>query len=344
MYQDGTVAGDSAFIDLMEFALGKAAVLPASGVLPTYTSGDAFFGLSGDAGIVMEMGNVSNDDSFTCYKKTITGHETAYGCIIQNVTLRGGLDDFVIVTVTGQCKGVSKLQGGLVLDGNLSASNEGFTVADQVKGRIGVGSYIKFVEGSGFLPASGGRIVTTFNPDTREGTYSGANIGVLAAANSAILDALSAASFANYQEESIFGDGSLVSVDGGVETVGPTSWEIAIATGAMAYNRSVASLSPIGTYQQDRRITLSLEVDIDSDNASIEKAAEQAAVKDIQIVAGGLGASAGGLALFRLENTKLRRSFPQSPREGLSSVRYTATARASGFGTAKVSPLALYIR
>ena len=180
VYQDGTVAGDSAFIDLMEFALGKAAVLPASGVLPTYTSGDAFFGLSGDAGIVMEMGNVSNDDSFTCYKKTITGHETAYGCIIQNVTLRGGLDDFVIVTVTGQCKGVSKLQGGLVLDGNLSASNEGFTVADQVKGRIGVGSYIKFVEGSGFLPASGGRIVTAFNPDTREGTYSGANLGVLA--------------------------------------------------------------------------------------------------------------------------------------------------------------------
>ena len=178
VYAASSLAVDSAFIDLIEFALGKAAVIGgSSGVLPTYTSGDAFFDLSGDTGIVMEMGNVSNDDSFTCYKKTITGHETAYGCIIQNVTLRGGLDDFVIVTITGQCKGVAKFQDGLDVDGNLVTTNNDFTVADQVKGRIGVGSYIKFVESSGFLPATGGRIVTAFNPDTRVGTYSGANLG-----------------------------------------------------------------------------------------------------------------------------------------------------------------------
>ena len=85
-------------------------------------------------------------------------------------------------------------------------------------------------------------------------------------------------------------------------------------------------------------------MDVDGDNSQVEKVAELASVADVQIVAGGLNASAGGLALFRMENCKLRRSFPQMPREGLSSVRFTGMARASGFGTAKKSPLAMYIR
>lgn len=346
VFSSGTpaAAADNDFVTLMEFALGKAAVQATTGVLPTYNTGDAFFDLSGDAAIVMEMGNVSNNDSFTIYKKTITGHETAYGCIIQNVTIRGGLDEFVLVTITGQCKGVSKFMDGVALDAALEMTNQNFTVADAVKGRIGVGSFIKFVDGSGFLPATGGRLVAEFDPDTLVGTYAGTNLGVSMAADSAIVDALVDGTYTNYQEESIFGDGSLVSVDGGVNLVGPTSWEVSINTGAMAYNRSVADLSPVGTYQQDRRITLTVETDVDSENSQIDKAAEQSSVKDIQIVAGGLSAAAGGLVLFRLQNTKLRRSHPQSPREGLSSVRYTATARAKGFGSSKQSPLAMYIR
>lgn len=344
IYSASSAAADSAFIDLMSFAFGKSAVQAATGVLPTYTAGDAFIDLSGASGIVLGMGGASNNDSFTCYKKTVSGHETAYGCIISNVTFRGGLDQYVEVTFSGQCKGVSKFQAGIAVAGNLVATNQDFTVADQVKGRIGIGSFIKFTHGSGFQPATGGRVITAFNPTTRAATYAGANLGVLTSANALIQDALPDGNYTNYQERSIFGDGSLVSVDGGEKVVGPTGWEISINTGAQTYNRSVNSLSPVGTYQQDRRVSLNITTDVDTDNAQLDKAAEQANVTDVQIVAGGLNAVAGGLALFRMEQVKLRRSFPQSPREGLSSVRYTGMARAKGFGTAKKSPLALYIR
>ena len=336
-------AGDSGFIDLMEFALGKAALLTgATAVLPTYMTGDAFIDLSGDDGIVMEMGDDSASNSFTIYKKTITGHETAYGCVITNVTFRGGLDDFVIVTITGQMKGASKFQDGLT-SGALVVANQNFTAADQVKGRIGIGSFIAFMMGATRTPSTGGRIVTAFDPATRVGTYSGANLGAITGAPT-IIDALPDAAYTDYQENSIFGDGSLVSVDGGTLTVGPTSWEISIATGANAYNRSVADLRPVGIYQLNRRVTVNIEMDVDGDNAQIDKVAELAAVADVQIVAGGLNASAGGLALFRMQNCKLRRSFPQMPREGLSSVRFTGMARAKGFGSSKQSPLAMYIR
>ena len=44
---NGGNAADSGFIDLMEFALGKVATLAVTGVLPTYSAGDAFIDLSG---------------------------------------------------------------------------------------------------------------------------------------------------------------------------------------------------------------------------------------------------------------------------------------------------------
>lgn len=347
VYSSGNpaMAADSPFIDLMEFIFGKSATLVASGTLPTYMAADAFFGVSGAMANSLEMGNRSNTNSFTAFKPTLTGHEVGYGCVIQNMTIRGGLDQFIIVTLTGGCRGVSKFQEGIILGAALTAADQNFTVAEQAKGRIGVGSFIKFVNGSGFLPATGGRLVTAFNPDTRVGTYEGANLGISMAGNSAISSAIPDLAYSNYQEDEIFGDGSLVSVDGGKTTLtSVTSWEIAFNAGAMLYNRSVADLRPVGTYQQDRRITLTLESDVDEDNAALEKAAEQSSVKDVQILAGGLTAPAGALALFRFQQIKLRRSFPQSPREGLSNVRYMGMGRAKGFGASKASPLAMYIK
>ena len=160
----------------------------------------------------MEMGANSVADSFTIHKKTITGHETAYGCTIGNVTIRGGLDDFVIVTITGMCKGVSKMQAGLTV-ANLTAGNQNFTADDQVKGRVGLGNFIAFMEGTDRHPTTGGRLVTAFDPATRIGTYSGANLG--AVTTPSIVSALGDPAYTDYQENSIFGDGSLLSVDGG---------------------------------------------------------------------------------------------------------------------------------
>ena len=342
----GTAAADSAFIDLMEFALGAVATI--SSTIPTYTAGDAFINLSGNTAIRMLTGSTSIADSFVIYKNTISGHETAYGCVIGNITFRGALDDFVIVTITGECKGVSKMMGGLST-ASLVAASTSFTADDQAKGRVGVGSFIAFMSGMTRAPSTGGRVVTAFNPETREGSYAGTSVGALATPT--IIDALGTPVYTDYQEESIFADGTLVSVDGGEATVGVTGWEVSIDTGARAYNRSGASLSPVSLYQQNRRFTLSLDLDVDIENSQIEKLAERNTIADVQILAGGVpagtsptAADAGTKALFRFQNCRLRRNFPQMPREGLSSVRYTGMALASGFGTTKEHPLAMYIR
>ena len=338
----GALTADTAFISLLELAMGTDALDTSKGVLPTYSAGDAFIGLSGDSCYQFNGGANPAGNSLTMWKKTRTGHECATGCVIERVRFRGGLDEYTEVTFSGSCKQWGKFEPTTLGVAITAGAKTSFTVA-RTAGVLCVGAYVSITPDTG---SDVDVLVTAYNAKTGVATIASTTF-TASAIGKAVGDAMPDPSYSNRQFRSIFGDGVLISIDGGTTSLNQiSSWEVVMTTGAQLYNRSGTSLSPVGTWQGDRRIEFNFGSDVDDADSTIFRAMAEANDHDVQILAGGLTSTTGGaILLLRAAKMRLRRAAPNTPRDGLSALSVRGVARGSAT-TAGVftSPFIAYIR
>lgn len=335
----------TAFTSLMEAAFGKAVVVASSaqGVLPTYQSGNAFIGLSADDADKFELGNDPAENSFTIWKKTLTGHEVGVGCVITEVVFSFGLNQYVMVTFRGQCAEWAKFEPGTIKTAITAGAKTSFDFT-KASGMIGKGAYVKVQQDSGTDTA--GIIITGFDKANDRVTI-GSTTFTATSVGKAVKDAMPAPSYTNRQFRSIWGDNIRVSLNGGANVIEKvSSLELTLRTGVQLFNEDNTSLVPTEAYMGRREVELSLNGVIDPDDLALTRAGFFGDDHHIQILAGGLtGATDGGRLLLQTPKMTLRRNAPSTPRDGMSTIQLNGLARGGLVAAGTYTPpLVAYIR
>lgn len=351
MAQSGTSGTDTAkrtgFTKLMEAAFGKvvkaADASSANGVLPTYGSGDKFYGISGNKADEFVCGEDPAENSFTFWKKTRTGHEVGVGCVITEIEFAFGLNQYVRVTFRGQCAEWAKFEPG-TLQAAITSGNKTSFDFNKTSGMIGKGAYVKVLLDSNSDSAA--LLITAFDKKNSRTTFAQAMVGA-AAAGKAVKDAMPNPNRENRLMRSIWGDNIRVSLNGGVSVINKVrSCTVRMSTGVQLFNEDNTQLYPSEAYMGPREINLTADAVVDPNDLTLPRAGFYGEDQHVQLLAGGLtGATNGGRLLLRMPVIRMRRNAPDTPNDGLSSIQLTGMARAQLTAAgAYTGPLLAYIR
>ena len=264
------------------------------------------------------------------------------GCVITEIDFAWGPNQYLAVTVRGQCARWAKFEEGTIT-GELEAQSQA-ALDFGPGGMIGVGAYVK-VETNTAGTYNPNLLIKSYNKKNSKAGFDATAFSAASDAGNKVVSALPDPVRTNRLFKSIWGDNLRVSLDGGVTLLKKiTGGNLTLRTGVQLFNEEVTQLHPSEAYQGSREVSVTLNGVVDPDEPGILRKAYDAYDANLMILAGGLdGAVDGGRLLLHVPRITLRRTAPNTPRDGYSTFGTTSMGRAD-LTVGYKGPLEAFIR